>query len=90
MVIRLGGIFGIIGGGFIAFAGIIILLTTVFARWVTEPPTLGLGSGFLTTGVLAILCSVRALKTSKWKWAIPGFLVFIMVVLYFVIVIIYL
>ncbi|HEX76150.1 MAG TPA: hypothetical protein G4O12_06155 [Dehalococcoidia bacterium] len=86
-MIRLGGIFGIIGGGFILFSGIINLLITIFAH-PKSPDVLVFGIIASTIGILGILCGIRALKTNKWKWAISGYFLLSLVIAYFIMVLV--
>ena len=80
-MIKLGGIFGIVSGSLALFWGIITLLIAVFAEPIGETEDM-MGNALLPgiflflVGILGIICGICALKINKWRWAIPGYILF--------------
>ena len=90
-MIKLGGVFGIVSGGLALFWGIITLLIAVFAEPIGETEDM-IGNALLPgiilflVGILGIICGIRALKINKWRWAIPGYILFSLGIVYLIFV----
>ena len=84
-MIRTGGYFGLIGGGFIVFGGIaFIAMAHGFDPGGFLEDALGIALLILIVGILGILCGIRTLQVNKWKWAISGYILISLVAAWYI------